>query len=64
MNETIEVVVSPIGEVSIEAKGFRGSFCRDATKSLRDALGRSLQERLTTEFHESESVQQKTTSES
>ena len=32
------------GEVRIEAEGFRGSTCKDATKFLADALGE------TTEF--------------
>ena len=39
MKPTIEVVVSPIGEVSIEAIGFKGADCEQATAYLEEALG-------------------------
>ncbi len=37
MKRTIEITVSPIGEVSIDALGFKG--CDQATKFLEEALG-------------------------
>jgi hypothetical protein len=39
MKRTIEITVSPIGEVSIDALGFKGSGCEQATKFLEEALG-------------------------
>jgi len=39
MKRTIEITVSPIGEVSIDAVGFKGSGCEQATKFLEEALG-------------------------
>ena len=39
MKPTIEVVVSPTGEVVIEAVGFKGADCEAATRFLEAALG-------------------------
>ena len=39
MKPTIEVMVSPTGEVVIEAVGFKGSDCEQATRFLEEALG-------------------------
>ena len=39
MKRTIEITLSPIGEVSIDAIGFKGSGCDQATKFLEEALG-------------------------
>jgi hypothetical protein len=39
MKKTIEITVSPIGEVSIDALGFKGSSCGQATKFLEESLG-------------------------
>ena len=36
---TIEVSVSPSGEIAIEAEGYTGSSCEDATRFLEEALG-------------------------
>lgn len=37
--ETIEITISPKGKVNIEAIGFVGESCRDATAELERALG-------------------------
>lgn len=37
--KTIEVSVSPTGAISIEAEGYTGSSCEDATRFLEEALG-------------------------
>ena len=37
--KTIEVSVSPTGEITIEAEGYTGSGCEDATRVLEEALG-------------------------
>ena len=39
MNRSIEVIVSPAGEVTIDAVGFKGADCESATRFLEQALG-------------------------
>jgi hypothetical protein len=39
MKSTIEVIVSPIGEIEINAIGFKGADCEKATQYLEEALG-------------------------
>lgn len=39
MKRTIEVIVSPAGEIQIDAVGFKGADCEAATRFLEDALG-------------------------
>lgn len=39
MIRTIEITVSTTGDVSIDALGFKGSGCEQATKFLEEALG-------------------------
>jgi hypothetical protein len=39
MKRTIEITVSPIGEIQIDAVGFKGPDCEQATKFLELALG-------------------------
>ena len=49
--KTIEVTVSPKGETQVETKGFTGSGCREASKFIESALGKSAGETLKPEFH-------------
>ena len=56
--KTIEVVVSPQGEVSVQTKGFTGSSCRDASQFIEQALGQRTAEQLTAEFHQAQTQQQ------
>lgn len=37
--KSVEVTVSPEGDVSIEAVGFKGQSCAKATEALEKALG-------------------------
>ncbi len=37
--KTIEVTVSPKGEVTVETKGFAGRSCKAASEALEKALG-------------------------
>ena len=39
MKPSIEVVVSPAGDISIDAVGFKGADCERATEFLEQALG-------------------------
>ena len=51
MSQTIEVVVSPEGAVTIKTTGFAGATCRAASRALEEALGLRTAEQLTSEFH-------------
>ncbi len=39
MKRTIEIIVSPAGDITINAVGFQGADCEKATKALEEALG-------------------------
>jgi hypothetical protein len=39
MQKTIEILVSPTGDISIDALGFKGADCEKATAYLEKALG-------------------------
>ena len=56
--KTIEVLINPKGETTVETKGFNGPSCREASRFVEQALGQRTGERLTSEFHQAESVQQ------
>ncbi|MCY2993233.1 MAG: DUF2997 domain-containing protein [Planctomycetota bacterium] len=58
MNKTIEIIVSPKGETTVTTKGFAGSSCREASKFIEQALGQQTGERLTAEFHQTQTVEQ------
>ena len=58
MTRTIEIVVTPTGETTVQTKGFAGSSCRDASRFIEQALGQRTGEKLTAEFHQSQPVQQ------
>lgn len=36
----IHVRITPEGEITVEAEGFRGKGCEAATKAIEDALGK------------------------
>ena len=39
MKKAIEVTIQPDGAISIDAVGFKGADCEQATKFLEDAIG-------------------------
>ena len=49
---TIEVIVSPAGEATVQTKGFSGSSCRDASRFIERALGERATEQLTADFYQ------------
>ena len=55
---TIEILVSPKGETTVQTKGFAGPSCRDASKFIEQALGQQTSETLTAEFHQAAVVDQ------
>ena len=40
MSRRILVKVSPNGEITVEAEGFKGNGCEAATKAIEEALGK------------------------
>ena len=52
MKPTIEVTVSPKGEILIDAVGFKGADCEKATKYLEEALGVSGPKQKKPEYHQ------------
>jgi len=54
--KSIEIIVTPDGKTTVQARGFTGSSCRDASRFLEQALGQRTAERLTTEFHQTETA--------
>ena len=52
----IEIIVSPHGEARLQTTGFSGAMCRDASRFLERALGQSVSEQLTAEFHQQNST--------
>jgi hypothetical protein len=61
MSKVIEVIVSPDGVTRVETRGFSGSVCRDASRFIESALGKSVSEHLTPEFHQAANTQQQKT---
>ena len=55
---TIEIIVSPKGETSVQTKGFAGSECRQASQFIEQALGQRTGEQLTAEYHQQTAQQQ------
>jgi hypothetical protein len=51
-NRTIEIIISPTGEIQIEAAGFKGPDCEAATRFLEEALGAVAQKRRKPEYHQ------------
>lgn len=58
MKRTIEIVISPSGEIQIDAVGFQGADCERATKFLESALGVVGGKQRKPEFHCSTRKQQ------
>ncbi|MBA4017578.1 MAG: hypothetical protein C0483_10435 [Pirellula sp.] len=50
--KTIEIVVAPDGSTRVETRGFTGATCREASRFLEQALGRTSAEHTTAEFHQ------------
>ena len=54
--KTIEIVVAPDGNSTVETRGFVGRSCRDASRFIEQALGKQTDEKLTAEFHQTQPV--------
>ncbi len=53
MKRTIEIIISPQGQVQIDAVGFKGPDCELATRFLEEALGVVNKKTKKPEFHQS-----------
>ena len=58
MPRVIEVTVSPHGETTIQTKGYAGADCLRASKFLEQALGVAALDSKTSEFYQTERVEQ------
>ncbi len=58
MSKIIEIVVSPEGRTTVQTSGFTGSACREASKTLEEALGQRISENLTAEFYQTAQAKQ------
>lgn len=58
MAKSIEVIVSPKGEVTVQTKGYWGSICLEASKFLEQSLGVTTSEKKTTEYYSQQQKQQ------
>jgi hypothetical protein len=52
MNKTIEIIIAPTGEIQIDAVGFKGPDCEQATRFLEAALGVVGQKTKKSEYHQ------------
>jgi hypothetical protein len=59
MKTSIEIIVSPKGEIQIDAVGFKGPDCEAATKFLEEALGVVGSKVKKPEYHRSNRTQAK-----
>ena len=56
--QSIEILVSPSGETTVQTKGFAGSSCRDASRFIEQALGEVQSDQPTAEMYQSQPVSQ------
>jgi hypothetical protein len=54
MQKTIIVTIGPDGQFSVEAHGFKGSSCHQATKEFEETLGDVKSRHHTSEFYQTE----------
>ena len=54
----IEVIVSPVGDITVQTKGYIGQDCVAASQFLEQTLGVVHSERKTAEFYQSQVVEQ------
>ena len=54
----IEIIIDAKGQSQVKTTGFVGPACRQASRFLERALGRKSHERLTAEFHQTQSTEE------
>ena len=53
MKRSIEIIIGPAGEIKMDAVGFKGPDCEQATRFLEEALGVVGQKTKKPEYHQS-----------
>jgi hypothetical protein len=56
--KSIEITISPTGETVVQTKGFTGSTCREASKTLEQALGIVQSDTPTAELYQAQPLHQ------
>lgn len=51
--KTIEIIVDPAGETTLQTRGYAGSACREASRLLEQALGEVQADTPTPELYQS-----------
>jgi hypothetical protein len=54
----IEITVDTKGQSKVETRGFTGGECREASRFIEQALGQRTDEKLTTDFFQTQSSEQ------
>ena len=49
---TIEIIVTPTGQTSLQTLGFTGAGCKQASRFLEETLGQKTADRRTAEFYQ------------
>jgi hypothetical protein len=50
--KSIEILISPEGAITIEAKGYAGPECAAATQAIADALGHIVERKKKPEYYQ------------
>lgn len=50
--KTIEIILTPTGDLSIDAVGFKGADCEQASRFIEEALGKSTRSVKKPEYHQ------------
>ncbi len=58
MQKGITVIVDASGKIQVEAQGYKGSSCVEATRFIEEALGRVQARRKKPEYYQSSRVKQ------
>ena len=57
--KTIEIIVTPTGQATLQTLGFTGASCQDASRFLEEALGHKTADCRTAEFYQMQTVDQR-----
>ena len=55
----IEITVDAKGQSKVETRGFTGTECREASKFIEQSLGQNTDEKLTADFYQGQTTDQR-----